>query len=90
MERVLIKVHGLVQGVFFRAHTQEEARRLGLTGYVKNTYDGGVETVAEGNRAKLENLISWCRRGPASAQVDSLKVEWLPATGEFKGFKITY
>jgi len=90
MERVHIKVHGRVQGVFFRAHTQEEATRLGLKGWVKNTYDGGVELIAEGNRQALENLVSWCRRGPSAAKVSALDVEWLDATGEFSGFKVTY
>ena len=90
MERVHIKVHGRVQGVFFRAHTQEAASRLGLTGWVKNTYDGGVEAVAEGDRKELEKLVSWCRHGPPSARVNSIDVEWIEATGEFRGFRVTY
>lgn len=90
MERVHIKVHGRVQGVFFRAHTQEEAARLGLTGYVKNTMDGGVETVAEGERPILEKFVAWCRHGPPAAKVDNMNVEWSKATGEYRGFRIAY
>jgi len=90
MERVHIRVHGRVQGVFFRSYTQEEATRLGLKGWVKNTYDGGVEVLAEGEKSALENLVSWCRRGPPSAKVSSIDTKWLPATGEFVGFRISY
>lgn len=90
MERVKIKVKGKVQGVFFRAHTQEKASRLGLTGWVRNTEDGGVETIAEGGRKALEDLVSWCREGPPAAVVKSVDVEWLKASGEFKGFMISY
>jgi acylphosphatase len=90
MERVRIKVYGMVQGVFFRAHTQEEAARLGLTGYVKNTIDGGVEAVAEGDRETLQKLVAWCRHGPPAAKVDSINVEWLKATGEYSNFRIRY
>ena len=90
MERVHIKIHGRVQGVFFRAHTQEEASRLCLTGWVRNTYDGGVEVMAEGDRKSLEALITWCRHGPPSARVNSIDVEWIETTGEFRGFRVTY
>ena len=58
-------VHGRVQGVFYRAKTQKVAEGLGLTGWVKNCRDGSVEIHAEGNKEKLEELIKWCRNGPA-------------------------
>lgn len=90
MDRVIIKVHGRVQGVFFRAHTQEKASSLGLTGWVRNTEDGGVEAVAEGDRKVLETLVSWCRHGPPSAKVNTVDVEWAQATGEFGNFRVAY
>ena len=90
MECVHIRVYGRVQGVFFRAYAQEEATRLGLKGWVKNTHDSGVEVLAEGDRRALENLVSWCRHGPPSARVSSIDTEWLSATGEFSGFHIAY
>ena len=90
MERVRIKVNGRVQGVFFRAHAQEKAASLGLTGWVRNTEDGGVEATAEGDRNALENLVIWCRKGPPAAKVNSVDVEWTEATGEYKGFRVTY
>jgi acylphosphatase len=87
--RVHLRIYGQVQGVFFRASTEAEARRLGLTGWVRNCPDGSVEVVAEGPRVKLEALVAWCRHGPARAQVDHVEIEWSEATGEFSGFRTT-
>ena len=74
-------VHGRVQGVFYRAKTQKVAEGLGLTGWVKNCDDGSVEIHAEGNKAKLEELIKWCHRGPALASVSKIDLNWLEAEG---------
>jgi len=88
--RVSVLISGMVQGVFFRASARDEARRLGLTGWVKNRYDGKVETVAEGPRDRLEALVTWLRKGPPSARVRDVSVEWSAPTGEFKEFRVTY
>ena len=90
MERLHLKIAGCVQGVFFRAHTEETARSLGLAGWVRNTEDGEVETVAEGERQQLEDFLDWCRRGPPSARVTNVEERWEPATGEFAQFSIKY
>lgn len=88
--RVHVQVKGRVQGVFFRAHTQEEARRLRLTGWVRNTSDGGVEAAAEGSKETLDEFISWCHHGPSLAHVTNVEVEWEEETGEFREFGIRY
>lgn len=88
MKRVHVIITGRVQGVFFRAHTRDCAVRLGLTGWVKNMPDGGVEAVAEGEEAELEKFAAWCRKGPPSAHVAEVKVERFAATGEFGEFGI--
>lgn len=80
-EAVHIFVHGRVQGVFYRAKTQEIAQGLGLSGWVKNCHDGTVEILAEGNRGKLEELIEWCRQGPALASVSSIDLNWTGPEG---------
>ncbi len=90
MERVHIWVSGKVQGVWYRASTVEEARRLGLTGWVRNLPDGRVEIVAEGPKERLEELIAWCHEGPPLAVVDRVDVVWETATGEFPDFSIAY
>jgi acylphosphatase len=86
--RVRVKIEGRVQGVYFRASAVEQARRLGVTGWVRNCLDGSVEAVAEGTRAKIDELIAWCRQGPAGAQVNRVELEWQPCTNEFQGFRI--
>jgi len=88
--RVHITVAGRVQGVFFRANTQEVAQRLGLSGYVRNLPDGRVEVVAEGEEEALRKLVDWCHEGPPLARVERVEVRWENPTGEFSGFHIRY
>jgi acylphosphatase len=83
-----IRVHGRVQGVWYRAATADEARRLGLGGAVSNLPDGSVEVVASGPRAALERLIAWCRRGPPLARVDAVEVAWHDEPRRFPSFSI--
>ena len=66
-------VSGVVQGVFFRASTQAEARKLGLTGHAKNLRDGRVEVVACGSEAALAALAGWLNDGPPRARVDAVE-----------------
>ncbi len=68
-------VTGRVQGVSFRAHTQEQARQRGLHGWVHNLPDGSVELEAQGAPSAVEELLAWCRQGPDQAQVDSVDVK---------------
>jgi acylphosphatase len=80
----------MVQGVFFRYHTQELARRLGVGGWVRNTREGRVEAVFEGERELVEEMIKFCRKGPPSARVTNVEVEWEKPKGEFSDFKIRW
>lgn len=74
MKHYKIQVIGKVQGVFFRASTQDKAEELGIKGWVKNEADGSVLIEAEGSEDKLQHFISWCRQGPSRADVK--KVEY--------------
>lgn len=67
-------VTGQVQGVFFRASTQQKATQLGLTGWVRNLRDGGVELVACGEEAALKRLEQWLWQGPRHAHVENVTV----------------
>jgi acylphosphatase len=87
-KRVHLIVRGRVQGVFFRAAAQREARRLGLTGWVKNRLDGSVELLAEGEDDAIRELTSWSNHGPSAARVDHVDVRWRGYTGEFSEFSI--
>ena len=88
MERMVLRIRGKVQNVWFRASAREQAQQLALTGWVANRPDGSVEVLAEGPRPKLERLMAWCHQGPPAASVNLVDPEWLPATGEFEIFQI--
>jgi acylphosphatase len=68
-------VRGRVQGVGFRASTAHEARRLGLSGWVRNLPDGTVEVAARGEAAAVDALIGWLAQGPRGARVTGVDVE---------------
>lgn len=80
-------VSGQVQGVFFRASTEAAARRLGLTGWVRNLHDGRVELVACGEDASLKELEQWLWQGPPRARVTEVKVQETVAQ-PFSGFSV--
>ncbi len=84
-----ITVIGRVQGVFFRAHTQEKAEELGLKGWVRNTEDNGVEIHAEGPKEALDALERWCHRGPVGAEVTAVQSE-TATPEELEEFTIRY
>ena len=88
--RAHVFVSGKVQGVFFRFETRRLARRLGVSGWVRNRRDGRVEAVFEGEREDVEKMIAFCKRGPPGARVTKVEVEWEEPTEEFEGFSIRY
>lgn len=77
-------ISGRVQGVGFRASMAREARRLGVTGWVRNRADGRVEAMIAGSPEQLAAMINWARRGPPAAEVEHIEVEL--GEGEFDGF----
>jgi acylphosphatase len=89
LKQVQLFVRGRVQGVFFRASAQREARRLGITGWVKNRPDGAVEILAEGEEEGLKELIAWSHRGPSAARVERVDVRWRSFAGDYPDFRIT-
>jgi acylphosphatase len=66
-------VHGHVQGVWYRGWTVDQARALGLDGWVRNRRDGSVEILASGPEAAVEALIERCRQGPPAARVERVE-----------------
>lgn len=88
--RVHVYISGRVQGVFFRACTRDEAKRLGLTGWVRNLMDGRVEAVIEGDSETVDEMISWCYRGSPHSRVDDVEVSKDEYRGEFDDFGVRY
>jgi acylphosphatase len=76
MRQAHIFISGRVQGVGYRYFVKENARKLDLTGWVRNTKDGGVEAVFQGDEKRIEQLIGLCKKGPFMADVEHLGFEW--------------
>jgi acylphosphatase len=89
VRRVRAIVSGRVQGVSYRASTVDEARRLGVVGWVRNRADGDVELEAEGADDTVTALLAWCKDGPPSARVERVAIEELAPTGAEKAFSVT-
>ena len=90
MRRIIINVYGHVQGVFFRYTTRKVARKLGLTGVVKNMTDGSVFIEAEGSEDKLNELLEFSKKGPKYAKVENVKYEFKEPENKFKGFEYDF
>jgi acylphosphatase len=83
-----VTAHGRVQGVFFRDSTREEAERRGVAGSVRNTGEGTVEAVFEGEEAAVDALVEFCRSGPGSADVERVDVEEEEEPEGLEGFEV--
>jgi len=82
------KVTGRVQGVGFRYFVLREAQSLGLTGWVRNRWDGSVEVVAEGDIERLRSLAGVLGKGPPSSSVTEVDTDLQTASGEFGSFHV--
>lgn len=80
-------ISGRVQGVWFRASTQEKAKELGLKGWARNLPDGRVEVLACGDREQLKLFHEWLHQGPELAKVTDVTYQELPFT-EMKRFSV--
>jgi acylphosphatase len=88
--RKRVVVSGRVQGVAFRNSTQMAAVALGVKGWVRNLPNGDVEGCFEGEPNAVQQLVDWCRRGPAAARVERLIEHDEGFIGEFRSFEIRY
>jgi acylphosphatase len=83
-------ISGRVQGVWFRANTKQKAEILGLTGWVRNTADGDVEAVFEGDEKYVKEMLDWCHHGPPFAKVENIIVKNQEPTNSYTNFSIRY
>jgi len=88
--RLYAVIEGRVQGVGFRGFVLDKADELELTGWVRNTYQGNVEVLAEGPRFALEELLKALKKGPGTAYVTKVSEKWSEATGEFRFFGVEH
>jgi acylphosphatase len=88
--RARVIITGRVQGVFFRMETKRAADRIGVCGWVRNRPEGTVEAVFEGTKAKVEDILAWCRDGSPLARVERVDTTWEPFADEFKSFAVTF
>ncbi len=86
--RAHVFLSGRVQGVAYRYFAEKWARAAGVSGWVRNLYDGRVEVLAEGDRAKVDEFLVHIRQGPRAALVDEADIRFEDYTGEFSGFDI--
>ena len=85
-----VYISGYVQGVAYRYSAVRTARRLGLTGWVRNLPDGRVEALIEGEAAHVRQMVAWCQEGPPSAAVTEVTEEYRPYTGKFRSFDVVF
>lgn len=86
--RIHFFVSGNVSGVFFRSFIKEHADEFSLKGFTRNTVDGKVETIVEGETRAINKLIDKCRKGPKFAKVSDVKIVEETFKDEFKDFTI--
>lgn len=87
LKSVEIVVKGRVQGVFYRASTQQKATAVGLNGWVRNLPNGDVLIRAQGSEREISELVDWCKNGPPMAVVREVEVKELPRQ-DFRGFQV--
>lgn len=87
--RAHVFISGRVHGVSFRWFTQRKAQELGLTGWVRNLWDGRVEAVFEGEAGAVRQAVAWCHTGEPPARVTDVDVTYAPFTSEFRTFRVT-
>jgi len=87
-KQVHVICRGRVQGVGFRFFVRDHARRLGLSGWVRNLANGGVEAVATGEHECLQQFLVLCKNGPPAAVVQDVNVEWQETSEGLANFTI--
>ena len=88
MLRAKLVITGLVQGVGFRSYTRNNAKSLGLKGFVRNRKDGKLEVVIEGYEKQIDDLLDLMHKGPFHSQVENIEVIWEDPTNSFKDFTV--
>lgn len=86
MKQVHIYISGFVQGVGYREFVKKEARKLKLSGWVRNLADRRVEVIAQGDEETIKKLIEICKKGPFLSEVKNVSIEWEEVGEKFENF----
>ncbi|OIO70796.1 MAG: hypothetical protein AUJ57_08010 [Zetaproteobacteria bacterium CG1_02_53_45] len=89
-ECLIARIQGRVQGVGFRYHTQIQANRLGISGWVRNCKDGAVEACIGGSEAQVAAMKQWLKQGPDCARVESIEFSTGHLPESCNDFRIQY
>ncbi len=73
----LLRLTGIVQGVNLRTAIKQRAANLSIVGYVKNSPDGSVEVVAEGEQQNVKELIAWIKSSPGASHIENVETQWV-------------
>ncbi|MFO8078148.1 MAG: acylphosphatase [Thermoplasmatota archaeon] len=90
VKTVQVVISGKVQGVWFRANTKKQAEQKNVSGWVRNTSDGKVEAMFQGDERAVDDLISWCHQGSSMSNVSDVTAKVMDVDEEFQGFNIKY
>ena len=88
MNDLSMMIFGRVQGVYFRKSTQEQAKDLHITGWVRNRKEGTVEVLAQGHEEALISLLKWCKNGSRFAKVERIDINWIEKDDSFSSFEV--
>lgn len=88
MKQVHLLIAGFVQGIGFRQFIKHEARKRGVAGWVRNLPNGTVEALLQAKKPILDEMITFCKKGPMSTQVKDVAIEWQEAASQYSDFSI--
>nr|BAL57570.1 acylphosphatase [uncultured Chloroflexota bacterium] len=86
--RVRIIIEGWLQGMNFRYQTQQQARKLGLVGFVRTLSDGRIEIEAQGDRKQVEQLLEWCQQEPHSTHIRNILYRFDDPIERYSAFNV--
>ncbi len=84
--RMRILIEGRLQGMNFRYHTQQQAKKLGLTGFVQSLSDGRIEIEIQGAQNKVEQMLAWCQEEPQSIHIKTILYRYDELTERYSDF----
>lgn len=86
--KMRILIEGRLQGINFRYHTQQQAQKLGVTGFIRTLSDGRTEIVVQGDENQVTKMLDWCQQEPQSSQIKTILYRYDEQTEQFSDFAV--